>query len=225
MNQSSSPNTLTNKVLASIGAVAVESSYLENTLVVMIWHLLSVTQKQGHLITDDMHLKTLSELFKQLALQHLEEKWKVDPENLKVGTDQVTGHDSLCSRITEATRKRNLAIHGFWFDYRRDKHSSELIPLVLKTTKKPKDGSPPKAEDASWLDALAQELRQIRNDLGTFSMLWLAPVKYDPELGTHAFEPPASLGKSPSRPRKATGTARATRSGSTPSGQRKSSRK
>jgi hypothetical protein len=50
--------------------------------------------------------------------------------------------------------KRNLAVHGYWFDYRRQ-DSTESNPVVVKTSKKPKDGSARKAQDAKWLDALA----------------------------------------------------------------------
>lgn len=178
---------LSEAVLASIGAVAVESSYLENTLAVLVWHLLSITQPQGHLVTDDMRLQTVTNLFERLAVLHLEEKFKDDPGNLAKGTAEIKGQGSLTSRIHAAATDRNLAIHGYWFDY-PPAGGGEPNPLVLRTTKKPRDGSLPRARDAKWLDALAMEFYEIRNDLNTFSMFWLTPGAHD--VGRHAFEPP-----------------------------------
>jgi len=155
--------------------------------VVTVWHLLSIKQVQGHIVTDDMSLKSVASTFERLAHAHLEEKYKNDPTNLAIGKAIVSGHNSLMNRITEAAPKRNLAIHGYWFNYQAQA-GANFDPLVVRTTKKPKDGSPPKAQDAKWLDDLALEFCQIRNDLNAFSMVWLDPGAHD--VGNHPFEPP-----------------------------------
>lgn len=180
------------ELLAAIGSIAAESSYLERYVETMLYQLTKLTRETGqHIIEAGM----LGGKLDLLAL--------IGKAKLKSRKKRLKQFSDLMSEIKHANTERSIAIHGLWYppheNYLRAIHFGEPWPAPAVATKRGKgDGKEVKLE-AKRAVKLAEQISDLHWQIHDFAEeTW--PNLFPPK------EPKARKQRSdPKRPRSQTG--------------------
>lgn len=93
---------LTPEQLQAIGSVAVEASYLEECVEMLIWELCGFEENTGRVFTEKMMLDGKVTLLRELLIPRIVDK--------KVAAD----FKDIFDKIKDDIPKRNTIIHGHW---------------------------------------------------------------------------------------------------------------
>lgn len=95
--------TLTKEHLIAIGKIAKEFAFIDLSLNMSLWNLISSKQQKGEIITASLSFSQKRDLFRALYL------YKYKPVD-----EKVNDLDKLVKRISQAEEKRNFIAHSLW---------------------------------------------------------------------------------------------------------------
>lgn len=149
---------LTREQLAAVGAVAIESTYLEQQLELVIWRLSGLDEYRGPQFTANMQFKSRVEAFQVLGRMVLPETADAD-------------FQSLIGELHECAVQRNHVVHGTWVAGADDflklwADGAEKHPPA-NAVKKPKY-KPAKTMAATEIETVACRIAVARERLGRF---------------------------------------------------------
>jgi len=156
---------LTVEQLASVGCVAIESTYLEAELEEVLWKLAGMDEARGLLFTRNMQMKSRIEMFWTLARQRL-----VEDEDVEGLAELKT----LVEWLKEANVERNTVIHGYWnidaqdersFQTWRRQNVDERSPAFAE---KRQIGRPPTTFSAARIEEVSEKIGSLRSMLTSF---------------------------------------------------------
>ena len=149
---------LTRDQLAAVGAVAIECTYLEQQLELVIWRLSGLDEYRGPQFTANMQFKSRVEAFQALGRMVLPETVDAD-------------FQSLIRELHECAIQRNHVIHGTWVA-----GADEILEIwadgaethpPANAVKKPKY-KPAQTMAATDIETVACRIATARERLGRF---------------------------------------------------------
>lgn len=156
-----SRRVLTDEQLASIGAVAVESTYCEYMVETVIWFLAGLDDEHGRAFTFGMPMHNRLELLRTLGLRRLKAQ------------DEIDRFTAIVAELKEASTQRNTIIHGDWTtegDPLEIGFKLDLDPNRQAVAIKMRKNSPPLRFPSHAVEDAARRLSSIRFDFYRFVM-------------------------------------------------------
>lgn len=162
---------LTTEQLASVGCVAIESTYLEAELEELLWKLAGMDEARGVHFTRNMQMKSRIEML-----------WTLGRQRLPEGGEGLDELKRLTERLKEVNVERNTVIHGYWnvdaqdvrsFRSWRRQNVDERTPAFAE---KRNIGKLPTKFSAANIEAVSEKIGSLRFMLTTFL------VEHMPEL-------------------------------------------
>ena len=156
---------LTDDQLASIGSVAIESTYLEVQLEQVLWKLAGMDEAYGVHFTSNMQMNSRIELI-----------WTLGQQRFPEGSEARKDFKSLVEEIRAANVERNTIIHGYWMveasDWRayrawKSKDEQTRTPAIAE---KRRVGKEPIRLSAADIEAVAETISALQTMLITFLM-------------------------------------------------------
>jgi hypothetical protein len=154
---------LTTEQLASVGCVAVESTYLEAELEELLWKLAGMDEARGVHFTRNMQMKSRIEML-----------WILGRQRLPEGGEGLDELKRLTEWLKEANVERNTVIHGYWnvdaqdvrsFGSWRRQNVDERTPAFAE---KRNIGKLPTKFSAANIEAVSEKIGSLRFMLTTF---------------------------------------------------------
>ncbi len=150
---------LNDKELASIGSVAVESTFCEMDVENTIWKLAGLNDKTGPALTLNLSMAARLDVLRTIGLSLLTDKKLIDE------------FTEVISHFVVANNHRNVIIHGHWAPKNNFLHHLSMDPddpartvVATKARKNSKAIEFPSAQ----IEAAARELHEARLDLLLF---------------------------------------------------------
>lgn len=143
--------------LQAIGAVAVESTYLERHVETLTWKLAKLSDQDGQHLTGRMMMDTRLDLLSSIALPKIKK------------LERKTEFRDIISKLKAANTERNIAIHGIWLWRRNELSLSELLDMELdaEASRRRPDKEPQKLA-ANKIIKTAESLADLNRRLGVF---------------------------------------------------------
>jgi hypothetical protein len=155
-----STSILTKDQLAAIGSVAVESTFCEHLVEVLIWSLSGMDEPQGKYFTQGIQLNNRLDLLTVLGKQKLNDEKEMEE------------FTKIISQLKLANNDRNSIIHGHW----RSKAKNMLMLLAMgpegfppATATKRRLNSEPLKFSATQIEATAVKIANLHRELLKFS--------------------------------------------------------
>ncbi|MDP2451885.1 MAG: hypothetical protein Q8M93_19000 [Polaromonas sp.] len=150
---------LNDKELASIGSVAVESTFCEMDVENTIWKLAGLDNKAGPALTSHLSMAARLDAMRTIGLSRL-----ADEALIQEFTE-------IISRLSVANNSRNVIIHGHWAPKNSFLHHLSMNPedpaRTVVATKARKNSKPLEFPSAQ-IEGTAKELHEARMDLLLF---------------------------------------------------------
>ncbi len=159
-----SRRVLTEAQLASIGAVAVESTYCEYMVETVIWFLAGLDDEHGRAFTFGMSMHNRLELMRTLGLRRLADQ------------EEIAKFTAIVAELKEASTERNAIIHGDWTtegDPLEVGFKQDLDPNRQAVAIKIRKNSPPMRFPSHAVEDTARRLSKARIDFYRFVLeIW-----------------------------------------------------